>query len=72
MDLKKCLEMEYMLVQRFMADSDFSEGVRAVLVDKGATPSWSPSTHGEVSAERVDWFFKSLPTDEKLGEISRI
>lgn len=66
MNLKKCLEMEYVLGQRFMEDSDFFEGVRAVLVNKGDKPTWNPQTVGEVTSERVDWFFKDLPSDEQI------
>ena len=66
MNLKNCLEMEYVLGQRFLDDSDFFEGVRALLVNKGDKPTWKPKTFGEVTSEKVDWFFKDLPSDEKL------
>ncbi len=66
MDLKSCLEMEFMLGQRFLKNSDFSEGVRALLVDKGDKPKWNPSIYSEVDEKRVDWFFRPQPKDERI------
>jgi 3-hydroxyisobutyryl-CoA hydrolase len=66
MDLKSCLQLEYQLCQRFGESKDFYEGVRAVLIDKGSKPNWSPASYKEVTNEQIDWFFKPLPTDEKL------
>jgi 3-hydroxyisobutyryl-CoA hydrolase len=56
--LKECLEMEYLLAQKFAIKSDFLEGVRALLVDKCGKPSWNPANYKEINDEYVDWYFK--------------
>jgi len=67
MDLKSCLELEYMLVQRFLMNSDFFEGVRALLVDKGDKPTWNPVNYIEVDEKRINWFFRPAPNDERIN-----
>jgi len=42
LSLTQCLEVDYCLVEHFMAGHDFYEGVRALLVDKDKTPHWKP------------------------------
>ena len=64
--LKDCLEMEYQLCLRFCKKNDFPEGVRAVLIDRGDTPKWSPASFKEIDDKLIDWYFKSLPEDDKL------
>lgn len=65
--LKECLEMEYQLGLRFAERSDFMEGVRVVLVDRGDKPKWNPQSYKEINESAVDWFFKPLPDDDKLN-----
>ena len=56
--LAECLQMDYGLTQHFMQDSDFFEGVRALLVDKDNAPNWQPSSLSQVTVERVlDYFY---------------
>ncbi len=64
--LKECLEMEYQLCLRFCSKNDFSEGVRAVLIDRGDKPKWSPANLNEIDDKLIDWYFKPLPEDDKL------
>lgn len=66
MNLQECLQMEYRLSQRCAEDHDFTEGVRAVLVEKDQNPKWQPATIEEVTQERVDWYFSSLPSEREL------
>ena len=66
MSLKECFEMEYRMGLRFTLESDFSEGVRAVLIDRGDTPKWKPATISEVDDKKIEWYFKALPDDEQL------
>lgn len=38
--MKDCFVTDYGISQRFMEGTDFFEGVRCALVDKGAKPKW--------------------------------
>ena len=63
LDFEDCMVMEYRLVQAFMADRDFFEGVRAVIIDKDNKPNWQPATLADVTPGMVDAYFKPLPRD---------
>ncbi|MBI1273085.1 MAG: enoyl-CoA hydratase/isomerase family protein [Alphaproteobacteria bacterium] len=52
-----CLKREYRLGQARLADHDFFEGVRAVLVDKDRKPKWQPATVPDVTQDIVDRHF---------------
>ncbi len=43
-----------------MRAPDFSEGVRALLVDKDNKPQWQPSSVPEAAEEKVEEYFKPL------------
>lgn len=66
LSLIECLKMEYRLVVRHLENSDFKEGVRALLIDKDQQPKWNPPTLEKVTEERVQSFFVKLPDDEEL------
>lgn len=66
MSLPECLKMEFRLAVRHLENSDFKEGVRALLIDKDQKPNWQPSTLEAVSDERVQSFFAKLPETEEL------
>ncbi|XP_055905541.1 3-hydroxyisobutyryl-CoA hydrolase, mitochondrial [Eupeodes corollae] len=66
LSLTQCLIMEYRMVVRHLEDSDFKEGVRALLIDKDQKPKWNPSTIEAVTPERVAKFFAKLPDTEEL------
>jgi enoyl-CoA hydratase len=60
--LEQCLAMEYRLALRVMKTSDFSEGVRAALVDKDRQPKWQPSSLAAVGD--LDSLFAPLGDEE--------
>eukprot|EP00405_Crypthecodinium_cohnii_P022164 CAMPEP_0206465728 /NCGR_PEP_ID=MMETSP0324_2-20121206/28015_1 /ASSEMBLY_ACC=CAM_ASM_000836 /TAXON_ID=2866 /ORGANISM="Crypthecodinium cohnii, Strain Seligo" /LENGTH=404 /DNA_ID=CAMNT_0053938667 /DNA_START=15 /DNA_END=1229 /DNA_ORIENTATION=- len=63
---------EYRMSQwcmRTQPESDFCEGIRAVLVDKDNSPNWVPPTLEEVSDERVQGFFAPLGPSHPYGEL---
>ena len=60
-DVGKCLQMEYHIQQRFMKkDSDFYEGIRALLIDKDHSPKWAPKVLQDINNIKVATFFDSL------------
>lgn len=66
LSLTQCLIMEYRMVVRHLEDSDFKEGVRALLIDKDQKAKWNPSSIEAVTSERVAKFFAKLPDTEEL------
>lgn len=62
--LDQCLAREYCMSCNWISkqvSSDFSEGVRARLVDKDFAPKWDPPTLGDVSKDMVDCHFYPFP-----------
>ncbi|XXF78860.1 enoyl-CoA hydratase/isomerase family protein [Myxococcaceae bacterium GXIMD 01537] len=55
---------EFRLSQHCVAQPDFREGIRAVLVDKDQKPRWNPATLAEVSDADVDARFAPLGPSE--------
>ncbi|GAB1609414.1 3-hydroxyisobutyryl-CoA hydrolase, mitochondrial-like [Argonauta hians] len=64
-DLASCLQMEYRMSQHFVEDSDFTEGVRALLVDKDQKPVWNPANLSDVKDQKVKWYFSELPANKE-------
>ncbi|KZV28327.1 3-hydroxyisobutyryl-CoA hydrolase-like protein 2, mitochondrial-like [Dorcoceras hygrometricum] len=61
--LDQCLAREYRISLRWISkkvSNDFSEGVRARLVDKDFAPKWDPSKLEEVTVDMVESFFAPL------------
>jgi len=68
----EALQTEYRLAQRFMRqqpDSDFFEGIRAVLIEKDHSPKWAHGSVVDVSEEVVDAFFAPLEASHSRGEL---
>ncbi len=66
LDLQECLKMEFRMMVRCMANNDFREGIRAVLVDKDNNPRWSPASVDAVTPEIVDAYFLPLGDQELI------
>ncbi len=64
-DLAACLQQEYRIAQVCLKEHDFTEGVRAALVDKDRNPKWRPERLEEVTPEDVRRYF-SLEGIQKL------
>ncbi|KTC76139.1 Enoyl-CoA hydratase/carnithine racemase [Legionella birminghamensis] len=58
LSMAECIKMDYCLVRHFMKDSDFYEGVRALLVDKDKSPHWNPKQLESVSEAKVADYFE--------------
>lgn len=66
MSLGECLQMEYRLAFHFLKNSDFHEGVRALLISKDNKPKWNPPCIEDVPLQRVQSFFQPLPDNDEL------
>lgn len=71
LDLAGTLQLDYRLARRFLATADFSEGVRAMLIEKDRKPRWTPASLAEVSDADVDAMFASFPEAEELTLAAR-
>lgn len=66
--LEEALDQEYRVSLRMLKAHDFSEGVRAQVIDKDRNPRWEPA--GDVDAAEVKAFFE-LSNDRELGLAAR-
>ena len=69
-DFSDNMVMEYRVGSRVLTRPDFSEGVRAVIVDKTHDPKWDPATPEGVTEELIDGIFAPLPADEEWKPLS--
>jgi len=60
-NLKECLQMEFNLCSKFLEKNDFSEGVRAVLIERGSTPQWQPASFKDIDENTLNWYFEPVP-----------
>jgi enoyl-CoA hydratase/carnithine racemase len=58
--IEQCLQMDYRLVKHFLRNHDFSEGVRAVVIDKDNQPQWQPKKLEDITDEAVSKYFEPL------------
>jgi enoyl-CoA hydratase len=68
LDFEPVMVMEYRLSQRFMADHDFFEGVRAIIIDKDNEPRWRHGAIDDVTEAEVDTYFAPLGLDDLTFE----
>lgn len=59
LSLADVFRLEYVVSLRCAAHGDFSEGIRALLIDKDHAPKWSPSTLDEASRAWAAPFFEA-------------
>lgn len=60
MTFAECLRMEYRVALRFLNHSDFYEGVRCALIDKGRKPVWRPDNLEVLDKDTINSFFAPL------------
>ena len=56
-DLKSLFEMESVIALNLVRHSDFSEGVRALLVEKTKEPKWKPHHVDHLDPEEIEKYF---------------
>ncbi len=59
LSLEQCFEYELQLSLRCSQYPEFSEGVRALLVDKDKAPQWTYKAVNDVDDSIIDWFFNN-------------
>ncbi len=59
------MAIEYRIASRMLMRPDFSEGVRAVIVDKDNAPKWNPASPADVTEDLLDAIFAPLPANEE-------
>ncbi len=64
--LADVLKENWRISQHIMAEPEFFEGVRALLIDRDNAPKWRPATLSEVSAAAVNRYFERLPDQPDL------
>ena len=64
-DFAQVLAMEYRISARVVSRPDFSEGVRAVIIDKDNAPLWAPARLQDVDTALLDGIFAPLPADRE-------
>jgi enoyl-CoA hydratase len=68
--LEEVLEHEYRISVSCLTSPDLVEGIRAQVIDKDRSPSWTPATLADVTTADVDRFFGSLGDNElNLSEL---
>lgn len=65
------MRLEYCVASRLARKPDFSEGVRAFIIDKDNHTKWTPSQFENVSDEEVDAIFAPLPENEEWTPLKR-
>ena len=58
--LAECFASELNLSLRCCQYQEFSEGVRALLIDKDKKPQWAYDDINDIPAELLDWFFTPI------------
>lgn len=69
LDFDACMRQEFRLTCRFLQGHDFTEGIRAVIIDKDQMPKWKPNSLAAVSDDEVTQYFSPLPEELKEREI---
>lgn len=62
--LRDCMAMEYRILRRILPRSDFYEGIRTAIIDKGEKPVWSPASIDRVSKSDIEAIFAPLGDEE--------
>src|SRR6185369_9521098 len=68
-DFAQNMAMEMRIGARVVMSHDFSEGVRAVIIDKDNAPQWAPKTLEGVTPAMLDAIFAPLPPDQEWSPL---
>lgn len=62
--IEEVLTREYRMSQHALANGEFAEGIRALLIDKDQQPKWRPATIDAVTAAAVENYFAPLGDED--------
>ncbi|MDP1700934.1 MAG: enoyl-CoA hydratase/isomerase family protein [Aestuariivirga sp.] len=65
------MQLEYRVSSRLARKPDFSEGVRAFVIDKDDRPKWLPPRFEDVSDDEIDAIFAPLPENGEWTPLKR-
>ncbi len=65
--LEAALNTEFRLCTHLFERGEFTEGVRALLVDKDKSPKWQPPRLEDVTVDMVESLFAPLPAADEPG-----
>lgn len=60
LEIDQVLALDLILAKQFQRHHDFSEGVRALLIDKDKTPKWSPEDWNAIDPPLIEAHFTTL------------
>ena len=64
--------MEMRIAARLVAAHDFTEGVRAVILEKDNAPAWRPASLEEVTDQMLEAVFAPLPPGEEWSPLPQL
>ena len=64
LDLEAALRLEYRIAERVTRGHDYSEGVRAVLIDRDGEPHWTPAEVEKINSAEIEAYFAPLAEGE--------
>lgn len=70
LDFEANMVLEYRMSQHFMAEHDFREGIRALVIDKDNAPHWRPARLQDVTEAAVEAYFAPLGDRELRFDLS--
>ena len=71
-DFAQAMTMEMRIAARIVMSDDFTEGVRAVIVEKDNTPRWRPAALEGVTETMLDAVFAPLPPDQEWSPLPNL
>ena len=67
LSFEDCMRTEFRIVSKILAETDFYEGVRSVLIDRDGAPNWRPARLAEVSDAEIGAHFTTVPAGGDLA-----
>jgi enoyl-CoA hydratase len=66
------MRVEMRIGARIVMSHDFTEGVRAVIIDKDGAPRWDPASPEGITDAMLDAVFAPLPADQEWSPLPEL